>query len=213
MSTLTTSELIAWISTAADSLAEHAAELTDLDAAIGDADHGTNMKRGMRAAADAVADAEFETPAALAKKVGMSLVSAVGGASGPLYGTFFLRFAQGAGDAADLDAEALAAALDAAAAGVAQRGKAEVGEKTMLDALRPAADAAKEAAAEGADITAMLTAAVAAAREGRDAVIDSVATKGRASYVGERAKGHIDPGSQSAVLLLEALQAAVGAAA
>lgn len=196
----------AWTRNAAEAMAAHAEELTELDAAIGDSDHGANMKRGSAAAAE-LDPAEFEDAAGYLKKVGTVLVSKVGGASGPLYGTFFLRFAgalkqaEGSSDTADL-----AAAFRAGADGVAARGKAETGEATMLDALAPAAAALEEdpQASPGE----ALDRAVTAAEQGRDATEDMVATKGRASYLGERSRGHVDPGAASAVLLVKAAQEA-----
>ena len=199
-----TAALERWIRAFAASAAEHADELTRLDSAIGDADHGANMARGT-AAVVAKLDASG-SPAVLLKQVGMTLVSTVGGASGPLYGTFFLRMATAAGDAAELDAAAFGAALRAGVAGVVARGKAEPGDKTMLDALVPAVDA-YDAALDGGDLAAALRAAVDAGAAGRDATVPLQARKGRASYLGERSVGHQDPGATSAVLLLEAAAA------
>lgn len=199
-----TAALERWIRAFAASAAEHADELTRLDSAIGDADHGANMARGT-AAVVAKLDASGG-PAVLLKQVGMTLVSTVGGASGPLYGTFFLRMATAAGDAAELDATAFGAALRAGVAGVVARGKAEPGDKTMLDALVPAVDA-YDAAVENGDLAGALRAAVDAGAAGRDATVPLQARKGRASYLGERSVGHQDPGATSAVLLLEAAAA------
>ena len=199
-----TAALERWVRAFAASAAEHADELTRLDSAIGDADHGANMARGT-AAVVAKLDASG-SPAVLLKQVGMTLVSTVGGASGPLYGTFFLRMATAAGDAAELDAAAFGAALRAGVAGVVARGKAEPGDKTMLDALVPAVDA-YDAALDGGGLAAALRAAVDAGAAGRDATVPLQARKGRASYLGERSVGHQDPGATSAVLLLEAAAA------
>lgn len=199
-----TAALERWIRAFAASAAEHADELTRLDSAIGDADHGANMARGT-AAVVAKLDASGG-PATLLKQVGMTLVSTVGGASGPLYGTFFLRMATAAGDAAELDAAAFGAALRAGVAGVVARGKAEPGDKTMLDALVPAVDAYDAALADGG-LAGALRAAVDAGAAGRDATVPMQARKGRASYLGERSVGHQDPGATSAVLLLEAAAA------
>ena len=199
-----TAALERWIRAFAASAAEHADELTRLDSAIGDADHGANMARGT-AAVVAKLDASG-IPAVLLKQVGMTLVSTVGGASGPLYGTFFLRMATAAGDAAELDAAAFGAALRAGVAGVVARGKAEPGDKTMLDALVPAVDA-YDVALDGGGLAAALRAAVGAGAAGRDATVPLQARKGRASYLGERSVGHQDPGATSAVLLLEAAAA------
>ena len=195
---LSVADLATWVRRSAALIAEHAEELTDLDAAIGDADHGTNMKRGLAAAAEAVQAGSFASADTLLKKVGTTLVSTVGGASGPLYGTFFLRAGGAVAGLEVLDAQALASALEAGVGGVAARGRATTGEKTMLDAWSPALEALR---AQPDD----LAAAVRAAAEGREATKPMVATKGRASYLGERSAGHIDPGAASTVLLLTAL--------
>jgi dihydroxyacetone kinase-like protein len=200
---LDVADLEAWIRAFARTIAEHRDELTELDSAIGDADHGTNMDRGMSAAVAALADKPPADPAALLKQVGMTLVSKVGGASGPLYGTLFLRMA-GALGSDPADAEAFARALRAGLDGVVARGKAEPGDKTMLDALVPACDALDAALAAGEPLGPALAAAATAAREGRDATVPLVARKGRASYLGERSAGHQDPGATSTALLLDA---------
>jgi phosphoenolpyruvate---glycerone phosphotransferase subunit DhaL len=195
--------LEAWVREFARSIAEHKDELTALDSAIGDADHGANMDRGMSAAVAALEASPPADPGALLKQVGMTLVSKVGGASGPLYGTFFLRMA-GALGPDPADDETFARALRAGLDGVIARGKAEPGDKTMLDALAPACDALDAALAEGKPFGAALTAAAAAAGTGRDATVPLVARKGRASYLGERSAGHQDPGATSTALLLDA---------
>ena len=184
-----------------------AAYLTELDSAIGDADHGSNLDRGMRAVVAVLDSTPFDTPDALLKKVGMTLVSTVGGASGPLYGTFFLRLAGALGADGDLDAAGFGRALRAGVEGVVARGKAELGDKTMYDALAPALDAYDEAVGDGADVSAALAAAASAAAGGRDATVALVARKGRASYLGERSAGHQDPGATSTTILLEAAAA------
>jgi len=196
--TLSVADLEAWVRRSAELIGEHAEELTELDAAIGDADHGTNMKRGLAAAVDAVGAGGFTAADALLKKVGTTLVSTVGGAAGPLYGTFFLRTGGALSGQDGIDARALAAGLEAGIGGIAARGRATTGEKTMLDAWSPALEALR---AQPDD----LAAAVRAAAEGREATKPMVATKGRASYLGERSAGHIDPGAASTVLLLTAL--------
>jgi dihydroxyacetone kinase-like protein len=198
------SALTRWIRRFADVIDDNTEQLTRLDAAIGDADHGTNMQRGMSAV---VAMLDDEPPAhagALLKQVGMTLIRTVGGASGPLYGTFFLRMAAAVGDADVLSATVLAKALRTGVEGVVARGKAEAGDKTMFDALAPAADALDTALAQGASLRAALQAAAVAAGEGRDATIPMLARKGRASYLGERSVGHQDPGATSAALLMAA---------
>jgi phosphoenolpyruvate---glycerone phosphotransferase subunit DhaL len=197
--------LVQWVRAYADLVAEHKNLLTELDSAIGDADHGANMDRGMRAAVAAIDGAPPASPAALTKQVGMTLVSTVGGASGPLYGTLFLRMGPALGDAGEVGAPAVAAALRAGLGGVVARGKAEPGDKTIVDALTPACDALDEALEAGASLPDALAAARRAADAGRDATTPMQARKGRASYLGERSIGHQDPGATSAALLVQAL--------
>jgi dihydroxyacetone kinase-like protein len=197
-----------WLRRFAERIADEKEWLTGLDSAIGDGDHGINMHRGMSAVVTELADLPADL-ATLFKRTGMKLVSSVGGASGPLYGTFFLRFGTAAGDVTSLDGPGLAQALRAGCDGVVARGKAELGEKTMLDALLPAADALEAAIGEGEAPADALEAAADAARTGREATIPMLATKGRASYLGERSIGHLDPGAASSTLLLETLAAAV----
>ncbi|WP_222264858.1 dihydroxyacetone kinase subunit DhaL [Modestobacter marinus] len=201
-------EFEGWIRAFAAAVAEHRDELTTLDSAIGDADHGTNMDRGMAAVVAALDGGPPADGAALFKLVGATLVSKVGGASGPLYGTFFLRLA-GAGGSGPWDAGTVAKALRAGVEGVVARGKAEPGDKTMLDALLPACDALEAALAAGQPLADALGAAATAAVEGRDATKPLQARKGRASYLGERSIGHVDPGATSAALLVEAAATAL----
>lgn len=198
-------DLKEWLGEFARLIFEHRDVLTDLDAAIGDADHGNNMSRGMAAV---VADLSGTTVAALAKRAGMTLVSSVGGASGPLYGTFFLRFASAAGEVNELDASSFAVAMRAGLDGLVSRGKAEVGDKTMVDALAPAVAALERNRAQ--PLSAGLDAARQAADEGRDATVAMVARKGRASYLGDRSVGHQDPGATSAALLIRAASTTLG---
>lgn len=207
--TATVADLEAWLRRSAEVLQEEAAHLSELDAAIGDADHGANMARGVTAVVEALDAEEFETVDALMKKVGMTLVSTVGGASGPLYGTFFLRFGTSQPGADALDAAAFASAVEAGIGGIAQRGKSGRGEKTMLDAWYPALEALQGAD----DLAAGVRAAAQAAAAGRDATEPMTATKGRASYLGERSVGHIDPGSASTALIWQAAQETLGGAA
>ncbi len=193
---------------AAATIEQQHAELSTLDRAIGDGDHGENLNKGFRAVVAKLDDAVSETPGAVLKLVATTLISKVGGASGPLFGTAFLRAATAVGDAAELDGAAVAAALAAARDGVVHRGKAEPGDKTMVDALTPAVDAAGGAHGSPAEV---LDAAAAAAERGAADTEPLVARKGRASYLGERSAGHRDPGAQSSALLLRALaSAAVG---
>jgi dihydroxyacetone kinase-like protein len=207
--TISVQGLAAWIREFAMQVTANRALLTQLDAAIGDADHGSNMDRGM-AAAVAVLDTLAEpSPAGLLKRVGMTLVSTVGGASGPLYGTFFLQMAAASGDDDSLDAATFAAALRAGLNGVVARGKAEAGDKTMFDALSPAVDALDATLSAGADFDVALHAAASAAAAGRDATVAMLARKGRASYLGTRSVGHQDPGATSVALLMDAAAAAL----
>ncbi|YAL84413.1 dihydroxyacetone kinase subunit DhaL [Dermacoccaceae bacterium W4C1] len=188
-------------------VAEHREELTTLDRHIGDGDHGENLARGFAAVEEALQAETPDTPGAVLKLVARTLISKVGGASGPLFGTAFLRAATSLGDQTEVDGAAVAQALRAAVDGVVARGKAEVGDKTVLDALEPAARAAEDTAAASADATAgqVLAAAAGAAESGSEATLDLVARRGRASYLGERSAGHIDPGSRSAAYLLRSL--------
>lgn len=201
---VSTDDLVAWVRAFRDAVQQHKDELTRLDSEIGDADHGSNMARGL----DAVVARLDETPASaseLFKTVGTTLVSSVGGASGPLYGTLFLRMGP-ALSSDDVDAASLGAALRAGVDGVVARGKAELGDKTMIDALSPALDAWDTAVGGGATPAEAARAAAEAAARGRDATEPLVARKGRASYLGERSAGHLDPGAASSTLLLEALR-------
>lgn len=205
--TFDTAHVVTWVRTLRDAVETKEQWLTELDAAIGDADHGGNMVRGLRAAAAALDNTPPTSPSAALKSVAMALISHVGGASGPLYGTFFLRAATAVGSAPELDAAAVGRGLRAGLDGVIARGKARPGDKTMVDALTPAVDAFDAAAGEG--LAAAATAAREAAEQGRDATEPLVARKGRASYLGERSAGHLDPGAASTALLFAALEGAV----
>ncbi|MEU8417830.1 dihydroxyacetone kinase subunit DhaL [Amycolatopsis japonica] len=198
----TAETLAAALRAAAAVITEHRAELVDLDRAIGDADHGENMDRGFTAIVSALDSVTPETPAAVAKLAATTLISKVGGAAGPLYGTAFLRASVKLGDAAEVDGPLLVEALRAALEGVQARGKAVGGDATMVDALIPAVSAAEEAVGDG--VAAILSAAADAADKGAESTVDLVPRKGRASYLGERAKGHMDPGARSTALLLRA---------
>lgn len=186
-------------------VAEQERHLTELDQAIGDGDHGSNMRRGTAAVVAGLDDASSDSVGAVFKQAGMTLVKTVGGASGPLYGTFMLRFATSAGEVQELDAAGLGAALRAGLEGVVARGKAAPGDKTMLDVLVPALDAYDAAVADGADAAAAAAEAASVAPGLRDATAPLVARKGRASYLGERSAGHVDPGAASVTLLLQAV--------
>ncbi len=202
--TVDVDDLVAWIRRFAAVIEGRADELSSLDAAIGDADHGTNMRRGCQAVVGMLATERPADVSGFGKAVGMRLISAVGGASGPLYGSFFLAFGTAGGSAVTLTPSALAACWQAGSASVASRGKAVLGDKTMLDALLPCVDALVAAAEVGASMSEMLEAAVVAAADGMAATIPMTARKGRASYLGERSAGHQDPGATSAWLLVRA---------
>lgn len=202
---------IKWLTLCAQAMAENRLYLIELDRAIGDSDHGENMDRGFQAVLEKLAEIRPETPGAALKLTAMTLMSKVGGAAGPLFGTAFLRASTAVGDAAEVDPEAWAGALVAARDGIVARGKAESGDKTMVDAWTPAAEAGLAAAAHNAgNVLEVLVAAAEAAEAGAIATDPLVARKGRASYLGERSAGHRDPGAASSALIL---RAAVEAAA
>jgi len=192
-----------WIALSAEAMAEHRVELIELDRPIGDSDHGENMDRGFKAVTEKIAEVLPEKPGPALKLAAMTLISKVGGAAGPLYGTAFLRAAAALGDEPEIDAAALVAALQAARDGIVARGKAEPGDKTMVDAWTPAVDAAALAAGDG-DVRKVLDAAAEAAEHGAVATEPMIARKGRASYLGERSAGHRDPGAQSSAYILRA---------
>lgn len=202
---MTNEQIMSWLERIADVLHENVRYLTQLDSPIGDADHGVNMDRGFTAIRGKFSEMATMDIAGRLKTVGMTLVSTVGGASGPLYGTAFLRAATAAGGKQELSSADLVAMLDAFLGGIVARGKAQPGEKTMVDALTPATNSAKEALAQGKDIAEITARAAAAAEEGMKATIPMLATKGRASYLGERSIGHQDPGATSSWLILRSL--------
>jgi len=195
-----------WIIAVARIVDEQRDHLTQLDAAIGDADHGTNLARGFTAVLGALESGAPATPGAILTLTGATLISKVGGASGPLYGVAFRRAGKSLGDAAEVDLAALADALDAALAGVQQLGAAREGDKTMVDALAPATVAFSKAITEGASQADALSALAEAALAGAAATISMQALKGRASYLGPRSVGHEDPGAASTALILGALR-------
>ena len=199
--------LTGWVREFARVVSENPQLLTDLDAAIGDADHGINMDRGMTAVVATLDEGAPADMSALCRQRGI-LVKSVGGASGPLYGTFFLRMASAMGSGDSEDAADFAKALRAGVEGVVQRGRAEAGDKTMFDALAPALDALDTALASGSGLAASLADATIAAEKGRDATEPMVARKGRASYLGQRSVGHVDPGATSAAMLIAAAASA-----
>ena len=192
-----------WIELSASAVAEHRDYLVDLDRAIGDGDHGENMDRGFRAAVEALSEAQPGSVAEVLKTVAKTLMSTVGGAAGPLYGTAFLRASKAAGGG-DLDGVGVVAVIEGALGGIQARGKATTGEKTMVDAWTPALEAARAVAEAGGDAGVVLEAAATAAEAGAAATEPLRATKGRASYLGERSIGHLDPGAVSTSLILRA---------
>jgi dihydroxyacetone kinase-like protein len=196
----------AWIAEIAAVVEAQRDYLTQLDSAIGDADHGINLSRGVTAVQAALAGADTPTPGSVLLVTGSTLISKVGGASGPLYGTAFRRASKALGDAPEVDLPALAGALEAALAGVQKLGAAREGEKTMVDALAPAVAAFNKAIAEGASTQDALAALTDAADAGAQATIAMQALKGRASYLGPRSVGHEDPGAASSALILHALR-------
>jgi dihydroxyacetone kinase-like protein len=202
---MTNDDVMRWLERTADVLHENRTYLTDLDSAIGDADHGINMDRGFSAVRD-----RFPTMATMdistrLRTVGSTLVSTVGGAGGPLYGTAYLRAAGVVAGKQELSSADVVAMLEAFLGGIVARGKAQPGEKTMVDALTPALASARQALDEGATLAQITSRAAAAAEEGMKATIPMLATKGRASYLGERSIGHQDPGATSSWLILRSL--------
>ena len=201
---ITSDDMVAWIQLAAEVFRGEKEHLTALDSAIGDADHGINMDRGFQAVLTKLPTFAQDDVGAILKGTGMTLISTVGGASGPLYGSFFLQLGNATVGKADISVEDFAAAMDNGIARVQGLGKAEPGDKTMLEALLPAQTAIHTAADAGASPSEALAAGAAAAEEGMRATIPLVARKGRASYLGERSAGHQDPGATSTHLLLKA---------
>jgi dihydroxyacetone kinase-like protein len=200
---VTRDDVIVWLNNCGQVIAENKDYLTQLDSDIGDADHGYNMDRGFKAALaklPSVADKDIGT---LFKSIGMTLVSTVGGAGGPLYGTFFMQAGAASANKLELSAADWAAALESAINGVMARGKAVLGDKTMVDALLPALNVLMQAVADGVDMGDALRRSAAAAEQGMKDTIPLVARKGRASYLGERSAGHQDPGATSTYLILK----------
>ncbi|OLF13549.1 dihydroxyacetone kinase subunit DhaL [Actinophytocola xanthii] len=204
----TAADVAAAVRAAAEVVAEHRDELVELDRAIGDGDHGENLRRGFNAVVSALDTSTPDTPGAVLKLVAKTLISTVGGAAGPLYGTAFLRAATALGDAAELGPAEVTTAIEAALGGVVARGKAAVGDKTMVDALDPAVRAATATSGSVAEV---LAAAAAGAQAGAASTVPLVARKGRASYLGERSADHLDPGARSTALLLASFARSAGA--
>jgi dihydroxyacetone kinase-like protein len=195
--------VVDWIKAVAAGIAANKDYLTQLDSDIGDADHGANMDRGFQAVLSKLPGVSDKDIGTVFKTVGMTLVSTVGGAGGPLYGTFFIQMSTTAADKLELTLADWAAALQSGVAGVVMRGKANLGDKTMVDALTPAVEALKAASAEGASLPEALRRSEQAAEQGMRDTIPLVARKGRASYLGERSAGHQDPGATSSHLILK----------
>lgn len=196
-------DVLAWIKAIAGMLSENSAYLTDLDSAIGDADHGANMDRGFKAVLNKMPEISDKDIGTIFKTVGMTLLSTVGGAGGPLYGTWFLQAGMKTAGKMELSLADWAEALEAALSGIVMRGKAELQDKTMVDALTPAVNELKQALQAGLPINAALERSAGAAQKGMESTIPLVARKGRASYLGERSAGHQDPGATSSYLILK----------
>jgi len=197
-------DVLEWIKACAAVLEQNRDYLTQLDAAIGDADHGANMDRGFKAVRAKMPEMADKDVGTIFKTVGMTLLSTVGGAGGPLYGTFFLQAGVKSAGKMELGLEDWLLALQAAVDGVIMRGKAELGDKTMVDALTPAVEALKKAVADGVSMSQALRDSAEAAKRGMEATTPLVARKGRASYLGPRSADHQDPGATSSYLLLQA---------
>jgi dihydroxyacetone kinase-like protein len=206
---LTKAQVIAWMENTAEVLRQNKDYLTALDSAIGDADHGINMDRGFQSVIQKKSDWEGADIGGILKSVGMTLMSSVGGASGPLYGTFFLRGGMAVASRQELSDDDILKMLTAGVEGVLQRGRPALGDKTMYDALAPALEALGSSLGNGDQAATALSEAVRAAEAGMQATIPMQARKGRASYLGERSIGHQDPGATSAYLILKALLDAV----
>jgi dihydroxyacetone kinase-like protein len=203
--TVTRDQVVKWLELTAAMMKENKDYLTQLDSPIGDADHGNNMDRGFRKVLEKLPGVADKDIGNILKTTGMTLISSVGGASGPLYGTFFMRGGMAADAKEELTGEDLAAMLQAGVDGIVQRGRAQVGDKTMVDAWTPALKALHDGLATGGDQLTALEASVSAAEQGMKDTIPLQAKKGRASYLGERSIGHQDPGATSSYLMLKAL--------
>jgi dihydroxyacetone kinase-like protein len=206
---VTKEQIVKWLQAIGHVMEANKEFLTQLDAAIGDADHGINMERGFKKVNSQLSTIADKDIGSIFKSTGMALISSVGGASGPLYGTLFLRAGTVASGKHELNTTELAGVLKAGLSGIIERGKAQVGDKTMVDALTPAVKAFEQAAEDGVGIAEALGQTVAAAEQGMKDTIPLIARKGRASYLGERAIGHQDPGATSVYLIIKALHDAV----
>ena len=196
--------VLAWVQAVAAAIEKNRDYLTQLDAAIGDADHGANMDRGFKAVVSRLGTVSDKDIGTILKTVGMTLMSTVGGAGGPLYGTFFVQAGLATAGKMELTAADWASVLEAGIQGVVNRGKAQVGDKTMVDTLVPALQALKEALGNGASLSEALARSAEAAERGMKMTIPLIAKKGRASYLGERSAGHQDPGATSSFLMIKA---------
>jgi dihydroxyacetone kinase-like protein len=201
---ITRDDTLNWVKTIASVIGENSKYLTELDAAIGDADHGANMDRGFKAVMNKLPEVSDKDIGTIFKTVGMTLISTVGGAGGPLYGTFFLQVGTKTAGKMELSLTEWTDALEAALNGVIMRGKAQLGDKTMVDALTPAVAVLKQSMQENQPIHKALELSAEAARQGMEGTVPLVARKGRASYLGERSAGHQDPGATSSFLILKA---------
>lgn len=196
-------DVLGWIKAVASMISENSAYLTELDSAIGDADHGANMDRGFKAVINKMPEISDKDIGTIFKTVGMTLLSTVGGAGGPLYGTLFLQAGMKTAGKMELSLADWTEALEAALNGIIMRGKAEVGDKTMVDAITPAVNALKQALSENQPVNKALELSAGAAKSGMEGTIPLVARKGRASYLGERSAGHQDPGATSSYMILQ----------
>lgn len=210
MSNISSDQIFAWIERYAAHIAEQKDYLTQLDSAIGDGDHGANMHRGLQAVLKKKAELQNTDIGALLKGVAMTLISTVGGASGALYGTFFLQASTMAGSRTELSSSEFGSILEKGLAGIVLRGKAAIGDKTMVDALQPAIKAYKHSVDSGETLEQALSKAVGAAEEGLKSTVPLVARKGRASYLGERSAGHPDPGASSTLILFRSAAETLG---
>ncbi|HEY3312225.1 MAG TPA: dihydroxyacetone kinase subunit DhaL [Anaerolineales bacterium] len=197
-------DVLAWITAVANTISENSSYLTQLDAAIGDADHGANMERGFKAVSNKMPEISDKDIGTIFKTIGMTLLSTVGGAGGPLYGTWFLQAGMKTAGKMELTLADWAEALEAALNGIIMRGKAEIGDKTMVDAITPAVNALKQALQDNQPINTALEISAEAAKKGMEGTTPLVARKGRASYLGERSAGHQDPGATSSYMMLKA---------
>jgi len=201
---ITRDDVLAWIKVVAGLINTNSSYLTQLDAAIGDADHGANMDRGFKAVMNKIPDISDKDIGTIFKTTGMTLISTVGGAGGPLYGTFFLQAGIKTVGKMELNLNDWAEVLESALSGLVMRGKAELGDKTMVDALTPAVNSLKQSITDNQSLNTALSLSAEAAKAGMEGTIPLVARKGRASYLGERSAGHQDPGSTSMYLILNA---------